>query len=643
LLQLSIFLVAVLGFGLIAQWLAWRLRIPAILLLLVFGFGCGICFGDPGDLLGPDLLLAIVSLSVAVILFEGGLSLGLAEVRETGRVVVALVTVGIAVTWLLTAVSAAWVLGFSWPMAALVAAILVVSGPTVVVPLLRQVRPNRRIGAIVKWEGIVNDPIGAILAVIILVAISGPSSYPILSTLSSLIVFMATGAAVGALVAVLTIQLLKRYWIPDYLQNPALLTIVVTSFLVSNLIRPESGLMAVTVFGIVLANQKQVAVRHVVRFKENLRVLLISCLFVVLAARIRPASILDLGVAGGVFLGILILVVRPLAAFVSTIGSGLSFGERAFLAWIHPRGIVAAAVCSVFALELAHGPHSPTGSPADAAQVSSEDAADSEPRATSATESGHAASRIQAEAERLVPVTFLVIVGTVTVYGLTVAPLARWLKVAEANPQGVLFAGANPLVRELAEIVQREGFPVLLVDLNQQNIATARMRGLPVCWANICSEYTREELELAGIGRLLAMTPSDEVNSLAAREFIESFGRAEIYQLAHRPADVPSLEKLLTPLPGRILFEEAATFDGLSERLAEGATVKATSLTAEFDYDAFLRHYGASALVLMVISSSGRLSIVTADTTLSPQPGEKLISLVDTGDAANSSASPSAD
>lgn len=632
-LQLSIFLVAVLGFGLAAQWIAWRLRIPAILLLLLLGFVCGACFGDPGEQLGPELLLAIVSLSVAVILFEGGLSLRLAEVRETGRVVIALVTVGIAVTWLLTAVSAVWVLGFSWPMAALVAAILVVSGPTVVVPLLRQVHPNRRVGAIVKWEGIVNDPIGAILAVTILVAmISGPSTHAILGTLTSLVVFLATGAVVGALVAVLTIQLLKRYWIPDYLQNPALLTIVVASFLVSNLIRPESGLMAVTVMGIVLANQKQVAIRHVVRFKENLRVLLISCLFVVLAARMKPESILELGVAGGVFLGILILVVRPVAAFVSTIGSGLRLSERAFLAWIHPRGIVAAAVCSVFALELAHAAHPPAASEVDSEHVAAE-----EPAVIGTLTTG-----IQAEAEKLVPVTFLVIVGTVTVYGLTVAPLARWLKVAEVNPQGVLFAGANPLVQELAAVVQREGFPVLLVDLNQENIATARMRGLPVYWANICSEYAREELELAGIGRLLAMTPSDEVNSLAVREFIESFGRVEIYQLAHRPTDVPSLERLVTPLPGRILFNQDATFDELTRRLAAGATVKATNLTSEFDYNAFLRHYGASAVVLMVISSSNRLRIVTAESTLSPQPGEKLISLVEAKDAATTDRPPPA-
>jgi Trk K+ transport system NAD-binding subunit len=258
---------------------------------------------------------------------------------------------------------------------------------------------------------------------------------------------------------------------------------------------------------------------------------------------------------------------------------------------------VAAAVSSVFALELAHMENLPAS--------------------------------ILADAERLVPVTFLVIVGTVTVYGLTVGPLARRLKVAETNAQGILFAGSSPLIRELAGAVQKEGFPVLLVDLNQQNVAAARMAGLPVNWANICSEYALEELELGGIGRLLAMTPNDEVNSLAGREFVGLFGRAEVYQLANKPSQIASLKKLQAQLPARVLFREDAGFDYLAGRLADGGVVRVTSLTEEFDYNAFLRHYGSSALVMMVIDQTKRLKIVTSDMTLSPQSGQKLISLVD--------------
>ena len=205
---------------------------------------------------------------------------------------------------------------------------------------------------------------------------------------------------------------------------------------------------------------------------------------------------------------------------MSTIGSGLKLSERAFLAWIHPRGIVAAAVCSVFALELVHAAGRPAEIPVGAEHLSAEFAANSEDLPAEGQGVGEGpATEIRAEAEKLVPVTFLVIVGTVTVYGLSVAPLARWLKVAEANPQGVLFAGANPLVRELAAVVQREGFPVLLG--RPESAEHRRGRGCKDCPSagrTICSEYAREELELAGIGRLLAMTPNDEVNSLAARE-----------------------------------------------------------------------------------------------------------------------------
>jgi hypothetical protein len=355
--------------------------------------------------------------------------------------------------------------------------------------------------------------------------------------------------------------------------------------------------MAVTVFGLILGNQKHVTVRHVVEFKENLRVLIISCLFIVLAARLNPVVLAELGFPGAVFLAVLILIVRPAAVFFSTIRGGLTWAERSFLAWIHPRGIVAAAVSSVFALELAEAEGLPDA--------------------------------LLADAERLVPVTFLVIVGSVAVYGLTVGPLARRLKVAEANPQGILFAGASPLVRAIAEVVQREGFPVLLVDLNQANITAARMAGLPTCWANIGSEYAREELDLSGIGRLLAMTPNDEVNGLAAREFVELFGRSEVYQLAQKPGQIESLERLTSDAPGRVLFRAEANFDQLDERLEAGFAIRATSLTAEFDYDSFLRHYGSSAEVLLVLDASGRMKVATADVTLSPLPGQKLISLVE--------------
>lgn len=597
-----VFLTAVLGLGLAAQWLAWRLRLPAILLLLVFGFTAGRYFGGPEEYIHPELLFTVVSLSVAVILFEGGLSLRIADLRETGRAVFGLVTVGIAVSWVFTAVAARWLLGFPPGPAALLGAVLVVSGPTVIMPLLRHVRPNRRVGSIVKWEGIVNDPIGAILAFLMFYALTiGGFEKPLVGTFTALALVIAAGGLMGLAAAILLVQLLKRYWIPDYLQNTAFLTAVVVSFWASNRLLPESGLVAVTVFGIALANQKAVTVKHVIEFKENLRVLLISCLFIVLAARLEPGDLRELGWRGLLFLGALLLVVRPAAVFLATTRKGLSWREQVFLAWIHPRGIVAAAVCSVFALELAQLPDL---SPEVAESV-----------------------------RRLVPATFLVIVGTVTIYGLTAGPLARWLNIADADPQGILFAGADPLVREIALLLDREGYAVLLVDTNQRNVAAARMAGLDTCWANVCSEYAREELDLGGIGRLLAMTPNDEVNSLAAAEFAELFGRAEVYQLPPKPTEIEH-QRLAHQRAARVLFDAEAHYWRLAQRLAggpgeEAAVVKKTGLTDEFDYRAFCDLYGDSALVLFVIEGSGKLTVCTADNRPTPQPGQTLISLVD--------------
>jgi NhaP-type Na+/H+ or K+/H+ antiporter len=597
-----IYLTAVLGLGLAAQWLAWRLRLPAILLLLLFGFAVGqLGDVDPEALIGRELLFSVVSLSVAVILFEGGLSLRVSEVRETGTAVFRLVTAGILVTWLLTAAAARWVLGMEIAVAALVGAMLVVSGPTVILPLLRQVRPVRRIGSVVKWEGIINDPVGAVLAVLVFEAVlSGGFHKAAVATLVGLGTTVAVAAIVGTLSALTLVFMLRRYWIPDYLQNLAFLSAVVIAFAASNLIQPESGLVTVTLFGFILANQRATTIRHVVEFKENLRVLLISCLFIVLASRIKLDDLTALGFRGLIFLGLMLLVVRPAAVLVSSFRTDLRLRERLFLAWIAPRGIVAAAVSSIFAAKLLS-------------------TADLSPAMT-------------ASVNQIVPVTFLVIVGTVTVYGLSAGPLARWLKVAASNPQGILFAGASPVVQEMARAIYKEGYEVLLVDTNHASIRAARMSGLPTAWANVLSEYVRDEVDFGGVGRLLAMTANDEVNALATKEFSQFFGRAEVYQLAMKVPETDRRDGLSREHVGRILFGPDTTFARLSQRFAGGAVIKKTSLTDEFDYNAFQEYYGHSALVLFLVTKSGDLKVVTAGETVNAEPGQKLISLVDPAD-----------
>ena len=586
--------IIVLGMG--AQWLAWRLRLPAILFLLIVGFLAGPVTGviEPDALLG-DLLFPIVSLSVALILFEGGLSLDIAELREIGRAVRGLITVGVVLTWWLTTAFAHVLLGLDLALATLFGAVLVVTGPTVIVPLLRHIRPKARIGSTVKWEGIVNDPIGAILGVLVFEAIvAGGFESGFVAVASGMLRATLVGGGLGIAAAGLVVVLLKRYWMPDYLQSSAALAIVVLVYAVADTAQPESGLLAVTAMGAALASQRFVSVRSIVVFKENLRVLLISGLFVLLAARL-PLADPDYWRAGSLlFLAALILIVRPLSVAAATWRSGLAWRDRVFLAAIAPRGIVAAAIASVFALRL--------------------------------VENGHP------EAARLVPLMFLSIVGTVMVYGVCSPLVARWMDVATPNPQGLLIIGAAPWVRAVAALLRDQGFKVILADSNWANVTAARRDGLPARYANVLTEGALEEIEmdLDDVGRLLALTPNDEVNALATLHFADLFDRAQMFQLTPESTERERRQRgIPLHLRGRFLFADGATYAHLATRFQEGAVAKRSRLTGEYDFEAFRRQYGDTAIPLFVIKESGELGVITATSPPAPKSGQVLISLVD--------------
>jgi NhaP-type Na+/H+ or K+/H+ antiporter len=589
--QILVGLTAILVLGVSAQWLAWRLRLPSILLLLGFGFLAGPAtrIVNPDELFG-DLLFPLVSISVALILFEGGLSLRLADLRQIGWPLWSLVTIGAFVTWILAASGAHVLLGLAVGPALLLGAILVVTGPTVIGPLLRHIRPTGRVAAVAHWEGIVIDPVGAVLAVLVYEALAvAPATGPLAAARAvapQLGMTLVVGVAVGGVAALVALELLRRFWVPDFLQSPLLLMLVVGAFAASNRAQAESGLLTVTLMGAILANQRQVPVKHLIEFKENLRVLLIASLFILLAARVAPADFTALGWRGPLFVAFLIVVVRPLSVLVATIGSGLLREERVFLAWLAPRGIVAASVASVFALRM-----------------------------------GDAGGG-------LVPATFLVIVGTVAVYGTTALPLARRLGLSNPSPQGILFASAHPGARAIAQAVKAAGFPVLLVDNNRANIATARLEGLPTAFASILSEDALDGILQSGLGRLVALTPDDEVNALAALSFREVFGRAEVYQLPPRKAGSPRLESAPPHLRGRYLFAPGASYDALDARFAAGQVVKTTKLGEGFDYAAFVERYGEDALPLFLVTETGNLQVCAADRAPSPRPGQTVIALV---------------
>jgi NhaP-type Na+/H+ or K+/H+ antiporter len=584
--------VVILGVG--AQWVSWRLKLPAIPFLLLAGFLAGSVTGfiDPDAMFG-DLLFPVVSLSVAVILFEGGLSLDIAELKVIGSVVRNLVTVGVLFTW----VAAAWlgysVLDLDAGMAALLGAILVVTGPTVIVPMLRHIRPSVRVGSAIKWEGIVNDPIGVILAVLVFeVVVSGGVEQGAAHAAAGILKATAAGTSLGLLGAGLVVLLLKRYWVPDFLQSAVTLGVVLGVHSSSNFVQTESGLLAVTIMGSALASQKAVTIHRIVEFKENLRVLLISVLFIILAARLPLTNPAYTNPANLLFLVVLILVVRPVAVALSTLGSVLTWRERVFLGVLAPRGVIAAAVASLFALELAEAGF-PSG-------------------------------------EALAPITFVVIVGTVGVYGFAAAPVARWLKVASPNPQGQIVLGASPWARDIAHALQDQNIKVLLVDANWSNYAAAKSMGLNAHYGNVLSEHVMDEMELEGIGGLLAMTSNDEVNSLAVLHFRDVFGRARIFQLVREPAERGTRPRQIAPrLRGRLLFARDASYSTLAGRYERGFVVKQTGLTEEFDYDDFRSHYGETALPLFAVKESGELLIFDAEHSPSVKPGHTLISLVD--------------
>ncbi|HEX3359224.1 MAG TPA: cation:proton antiporter [Tepidisphaeraceae bacterium] len=591
---------AIIVLGVAAQWLAWRMKWPAILILLAFGLLAGpisqMTAGrkllDP-DVIFGELIYPIVSLSVAVVLFEGSLTLNIAELRDVGASVRNLVTIGALITWSITTLAAGLILQMPWRLSVLLGAILSVTGPTVIGPLLRQIQPTGRVGPTLKWEGIVIDPLGAVLALLVFEAIelkSGLGHLAIDATFS-LLKTVLVGGVIGLAAAGILVLLLRRFWLADHLQNPVSLVMVIAAFVGADLLQDEAGLLAVTVMGIALANQKIAPYRHILEFKEALSVLLVSSLFIVMGSRLQPSQFSGLGWRAGFFVAVMIVIARPLSVLLSTMGTGLNWREKLFLSFMAPRGVVAAAVSSIFALRLARAGFE--------------------------------------GADRLVPMTFIVIIATVTLYGLTSPLLAQRLGLAKSGAAGFLIAGAHPVARMIARELQDQGEIVAIVDTNRANLAQARLEGLTTYPMSILSEELVEKIEGTGVHQLLAMTPNEEVNSLAAVHFARVFGRSNVYQLEPEPQEPKTKEKsrVSHELHGRVLFARGITYESLRNRAADGASLKRTGLTEEFKFADLLAR-SPSALPLFLRNELNQISVISADTPLEPKSGQTLISLM---------------
>ncbi len=581
--------------GALSQWFAWWVKLPAILFLLLTGIVAGPVTGwlDPDAVFGP-LLFPLVSLSVAVILFEGSLTLKFSEIKGLESVVRNMVTIGALATWLIIAAGAHWLMGFEPPLALLFGALVVVTGPTVIVPMLRTVRPNIRIANILRWEGIIIDPLGAVLAVLVFefILASQHGKADLASIFFHLGKIIAGGLLFGAAAGQALGLALRRHWIPEYLQSIVTLSLVFLAFVAANHFQEESGLLAVTVMGVWMANMRRVPIEDILNFKETLSILLISGLFIILAARIDASELQSLGWGAiGVFL-VIQFVARPVKVAISTFGSTLNWRERALLAWIAPRGIVAAAVSALFALKL--------------------------------EEAGFA------QASTMVSLTFMVIIGTVVLQSATARPLALWLGVAEPEPRGLLIIGANGVARAIARALEKQGFRTLLTDSHWPNVKEALLAGQEAFWGNAISARADRSLDLVGIGKLLGLSQNDHLNVLAMQKYAPEFGRNAVYALPPpRDRTTTEVRTAAEEQRGNILFGGNVTYARLASALAAGGEIKATTLSEAFDYDAYREKYGNRLIPLFAISRRGNLRIFSdPEHNPVPQPGWTVISLI---------------
>lgn len=579
--------------GICCQWLAWWARLPAILFLLISGILVGPVFEilDPDDLFGK-LLFPIVSLSVAVILFEGSLTLKFEDIRGHGKTVRNLITVGALITWLIIAYTTHYLIDFPFELAFLFGAVVIVTGPTVIIPMLRTIRPNAKITNVLRWEGIVIDPLGALLAVLVFeFIISGQQHNAISNIITTFSIIILIGFTIGFISGWLLGELLRKQLVPQYLRNVITLITVCAIFVVSDTIEHESGLLAVTIMGITMANMKDMEIDDVLDFKESLTVLLISGLFIILAARIELYQLVQIGWPALGILAVTMLIARPISVFVSSIGSDLSFNEKLLISWIGPRGIVAAAVSAVFALRLENAGF--------------------------------------VEAGLLVPLTFLIIIGTVVIQSATSKIFAKLLNVQEPPPTGMLIIGAGNVARAIGKELQAQHFKVVLTDSTWENISLARMEGLETYYGNPISEHADRNLNLLGLGKVFALSGRSSLDTLACLKFKSEFGVKNVYELkSTREKHITDKHIVSTRHRGYELFGEEIDYGNLAYNLRNGAEIKSTQLSEEFSFEQYMKEYNGRAIPLFAIDNKERLQIFVANGKMKPESGWTIISMI---------------
>ncbi|WP_182349866.1 sodium:proton antiporter [Legionella sp. PC1000] len=575
--------------GFICQWVASHLKLPAIIFLLL----SGIFFGPIMHWLRPDeqlggILSPFVSFAVAVILFEGSMTLKFSKISGMGSVIRNLISVGALITFLSVAVATHFLIKFSWEISFLFASLMVVTGPTVIAPMLRILRPNANIANVLRWEGILIDPIGAILAVLVFeFIISNTLSDGFISGAFIFGEIILSGISLGVIGALSIGVAFKKYWIPQYLQIFAVLSAISIVFASSNYITSESGLLAVTVMGLTLTNIKGIELDDILNFKESLSLILLSLLFIILAARIDLSSFIDLGYPALLLFLVIQFIIRPLNVYLCSLGSTLTMPERHMIAWIAPRGIIAAAISALFAMRLG--------------------------------------SLGFSEVSKLVPLTFFMIIGTIILQSFTAKKIALKLKVAEPEPQGFLIIGANKVALAIAKQLQENNFYVCLIDEDWSALSNAKMKGLATIWGNPISQHVENNLNLFNIKHLLILTPYLQLNILAAKHYRYFFPEREIFAIQTvLPQEGQREEKFSFKHSGRNLFKQDITYQCIENLLNLGCKIKTTLITGQFSYEEYLN---IRSVPLFAIDPKGCIYVFANQPAFTPANGWKIIGI----------------
>ncbi len=584
-------LAAIIILGILAQWFAWKIKVPAILPLIIIGLLVGpisTYFTHNGlkwiepmykpelhhGLFPEDLLFSFVTLSIGIILFEGGMTLKIKEIKGIGPVIAKMLFWGVIVTFFGGAISVHYIFGLNWTVSYLFSSLIIVTGPTVIAPILRNISLNRNVATILKWEGILIDPIGALIAIIVFEFVVAGEGGHFLGqhAFKSFAKIVITGLSVGFTAAYFLYYLLKYKLIPDYLINIFTLALVLGVFIASDFLAVESGILSVVVMGMVLTNLKFEGLDHILHFKESLSILLISILFILLAANI---DIKDLEYIWNwkvaILFALLILVIRPLMVFISTYKSGLNFNEKLFISWVGPRGIVAAGIASLFGMKL-------TG--------------------------------VIPGAELLTPLVFMVVLGTVLINASTAKFIAKWLGVSVEKKDGVLIIGACKASRLIAKYLLDHGKHVVLLDKNKVAVFKAKEMGIEAFEADIFEDDLDEIIELNDIGYILAFTASSDVNNEVLKKYKDKFGESGAYRLI----TAEEMKQGKTDLEDNI-FSYNDDFINIVEIARDYPDIHEVEISSKEDFMEKLKtiNHNKSTIPLFLIDSKNNFKVIPAD------------------------------